>query len=184
MKPLVQNPWDRRPDETSKAYAAFCAYLELGPERSIERAFRDRNGTERAQKTQGAWWRRWSSRHDWVERARAFDDHEWNQRLEARQTAIEQSRQLLVDGAMDAARSLLDIAIGKAEGKPQQVTALRALLDRIGLVEVKESRITGTDGGAIEITPARSTEVLLDIEGMPPELLRQILDWLPEDEDE
>ncbi len=36
--------WTRRPGETSTAYAAFCAYRDLGPSRSLAEAYRQRTG--------------------------------------------------------------------------------------------------------------------------------------------
>lgn len=61
-------PWDRRDDETSPAWEAFCVYRDMGGKRS----------TGKTQQTLGKSKRMidaWSSRHDWVERCRAFDRH-------------------------------------------------------------------------------------------------------------
>ena len=37
-------PWDRRSTETTKAYAAFLAYIALGARRSIREALRQNSG--------------------------------------------------------------------------------------------------------------------------------------------
>lgn len=60
------DPWDRQPGETSKAYEAFRAYLELGPTRTIDRA------AEGLDKTRHIL-RKWSASHGWVPRSRAWD---------------------------------------------------------------------------------------------------------------
>lgn len=59
-------PWERLPDESAPAWAAFVEYRELGPERSTEAV---------ARKVAKSWQliRRWCARHDWVARTAAYD---------------------------------------------------------------------------------------------------------------
>ncbi len=59
--------WDRQRYESSKAFAAFSSYLDLGPSRSSERVAKE-YGKSRALI------QRWCTRYHWVERARAYDD--------------------------------------------------------------------------------------------------------------
>ena len=77
-------PWERREDETPKAYAAFCVYRDLGPaRRSIDAAYRaskaqvGENGGESGAtgKRAPSHWEKWSSDFDWVKRAEAYDSH-------------------------------------------------------------------------------------------------------------
>lgn len=68
MLTAKKTPWGRLPKETTPAYEAFRAYLEMGPERSLELVARDFAKTTRLMKY-------WSSTHKWVERAAAWDDH-------------------------------------------------------------------------------------------------------------
>lgn len=60
------DPWDRQPGETSKAYAAFQVYLDLGADRSLRR-------TAEALSRSEALLKGWSSKHGWPDRARAWD---------------------------------------------------------------------------------------------------------------
>ena len=75
-----RHPWDRRPDETPRAYEVFRAYLKLGRKRSIVAAAVEIYGPERGRKK--AKWeppshvRAWSSRFEWVARAAAYDKHQ------------------------------------------------------------------------------------------------------------
>jgi hypothetical protein len=58
--------------ESEKAYQAFIAYRNLGPDRTVAEA------AGVAQKGQGYvrhWWLHWASRYLWVARADAWDDH-------------------------------------------------------------------------------------------------------------
>ncbi len=63
--------WERQNNEKSKAYAAFCVYRDLGPDRSLEKT------REILGKSAGytRWMHTWSSKYDWVARAQAYDDY-------------------------------------------------------------------------------------------------------------
>ena len=56
-------PWERRPDESAAAYAAFLTYRDLGPERSLVAAARQAG-------KHACLLRRWSQRSGWVERVK------------------------------------------------------------------------------------------------------------------
>lgn len=64
---LVGKPWEIQEEETPKAFAAFCAYRDMGHQRSIGGA----SGKASAPRA----WREWSVRHRWVERVAAYDEH-------------------------------------------------------------------------------------------------------------
>ncbi len=68
------NPWDRRQEETTRAFEAFQVYLELGPRRSI-RAVANRGQEPSARPFRLPTLFDWSSKHAWPERAKAYDDH-------------------------------------------------------------------------------------------------------------
>ncbi len=57
-----------QPGETSKAFAAFCAYRDMGPERSLVAVGRELGKS-------GTLLERWSDRHQWTTRAAAYDAH-------------------------------------------------------------------------------------------------------------
>lgn len=61
-------PWDPQPGESARAFQAFVAYRDLGPDRSLTKAgeMLGKNTTTIGQ---------WSSKFGWVERARAWDGH-------------------------------------------------------------------------------------------------------------
>lgn len=65
-------PWLRQPDETSKAFAAFCVFRDLGEKRTVTDAYRQSTGRRSASQPPGHW-RAWAKRHRWAERAAAFD---------------------------------------------------------------------------------------------------------------
>lgn len=70
--PAIIEPWEKQPRESSKAFYAFAIYRDLGAPRShakVERILRE-SGTAGPSMV-----RAWSTRHDWVRRAEAYDAH-------------------------------------------------------------------------------------------------------------
>lgn len=67
----MAKPWDKRSDETPKAFAAFAVYRDMGTSRSLERVRQD------VGKSPGSirQLERYSSAHAWVARAEAYDAH-------------------------------------------------------------------------------------------------------------
>ena len=76
-------PWERRDNETSKAYEAFSIYRDMGPDRSLGKV------AEKLQKSETLMGR-WSSAYDWVKRAALWDDEQ--DRIEREQAQKEQSK--------------------------------------------------------------------------------------------
>jgi len=75
--------WERQKNESSKAYAAFCVYRDLGPERSLEKV-RQNLDKPRTRK----WLGEWSVKYNWVERAQAYDDYIERKKREEKENAI------------------------------------------------------------------------------------------------
>ena len=67
--------WTRSDDETAKAYAAFCAYRDLGSSRSLDAAFAQAKGCQKGVKRVSGFWQRWSRDNHWINRAEAYDAH-------------------------------------------------------------------------------------------------------------
>ena len=65
--PEPEHPWLRHPDETARAYAAFCYYRDLGAARSQTKVGQKWGGLRSLID-------RWSRGHAWVLRARLWDD--------------------------------------------------------------------------------------------------------------
>lgn len=70
MSDEEKQPWDRLTDESSKAYAHFCLYRDMGLSRSL-RAVENVDGCTSGYRQLG----RWSSKWRWVERCQDYDDH-------------------------------------------------------------------------------------------------------------
>jgi len=79
---MPEHPWARQAGETAKAFDAFELFRRLGPNRTVQAAWdqywdrpgnRRKAGGKQAGQAQG-YFRAWSSRHHWHERAVAWDD--------------------------------------------------------------------------------------------------------------
>ena len=65
-KVVTVDPWERQPEETAKAFEAFCVYRDLGPDRSIAKTGK-KMGKSRVTLEN------WSSKNEWVKRCAAWD---------------------------------------------------------------------------------------------------------------
>jgi len=80
-------PWEKLSNETTKAYAAFCIYRDLGSERRIDKVLAVTGKRNRSSLI------KWSSKYNWVERVQAYDQYlEELKRKEQEQAIIEMSR--------------------------------------------------------------------------------------------
>ena len=76
--------WERQKNESSKAYAAFCVYRDLGPERSLDKALSEAN----KKPTNRRHWSRWMEKYRWYERAQAYDDYIERKKRKEKEKAI------------------------------------------------------------------------------------------------
>ena len=99
--------WDRLEKESPKAYIAFSSYRDLGPTRSVEKAFAALNpGKKRSGRP--AEWYVWSSKFDWVERAEAFDAYADEIQRKGFETRLKQLAHDQADFAVEEFRRLVE----------------------------------------------------------------------------
>jgi hypothetical protein len=79
-------PYERQPGETAKAFAAFTCFRDLGPERSVLKAYQQKTGKKHAKQATGVW-NGWATAYNWHERAAAWDSHLDRQTREAQERA-------------------------------------------------------------------------------------------------
>lgn len=144
-------PWDRREEESSKAYEAFTIYRDMGTERSLAKVAEELSKSEQLMK-------RWSYTHGWVERASKWDDEQDRIEREIAQKeqakAIREMRKRHADLGqamlIKAARALARIP--EDEIRPGDISRLvdtASKLERISRGDVGEV-IEERDGGKAE----------------------------------
>jgi hypothetical protein len=163
--------WERLNGETPHAYSAFVVFLDLGERRTVVDAYRRFAGRARAAKTPG-YFVTWTRRHRWAERAAAWEDEQWRQRLAGRERRIERARQAAIDRAEDVVAELVDLALGERTSDNLSVR-LGALRDAARLAGLEKTAIelTGKDGAPLQVDlgawartlPAPDLEVLLGL---------------------
>ena len=65
--------WEQLEGESSKAFAAFCAFRDLGADRSIRKALETGEKDEGKRERRYFVWRNWSTQYRWRERASGYD---------------------------------------------------------------------------------------------------------------
>lgn len=150
-KENTPKPWERRENESTKAYEAFCIYRDMGTQRSLSKV------AEKLQKSETLMGR-WSGNHDWVARAAKWDDEqdrierETLQREQAK--AIRDMRKRHADIAsvmlVKAARALQRIPDDEIKpGDISRMVDVASKLERISRGDVGEV-IEERDGGKVE----------------------------------
>ena len=81
----MTKPWERQPKETAVAYAAFEKYRAMGKNRSIAKVARECSKNI-------SLLNRWSQKHGWVARVRAFDAQGEHERLDDEEEARQDMR--------------------------------------------------------------------------------------------
>lgn len=67
MSEDARSPWDRRPGESGRGYEMFRRFRDLGPLRTLVALIDEDAGIRRSTL------REWAGRHDWKDRAAAWD---------------------------------------------------------------------------------------------------------------
>lgn len=75
--------FEQQPGESSKAFAAYKSYRDLGAGRTLKMAAAAFYGAEEATESQHTQMRRWSARFDWRARVQAYEDYLEMHRLSA-----------------------------------------------------------------------------------------------------
>ena len=86
--------WERLAGESSAAFAAFCAFRDVGPERNIRKAVESVEKDEAVRAKRYRVWRNWSTQFRWRERAVEYDGYtEKLKQAEMRKTIEAQGEQ-------------------------------------------------------------------------------------------
>jgi hypothetical protein len=94
----MTDPWDRLPNERSKAYRFFCLYRDLGPTRTLEKLSHVKDSDLNRVATR-ANLKVYSRKYQWVARARSYDDYRAEkERIDNERLILEMNRRQAEDG--------------------------------------------------------------------------------------
>lgn len=99
-------PWNAQIDEKASAFRAFQTYLNLGPTRSIEKAWRMASGKE--SKTPGHF-TKWAQEYKWTERAEAWDLHAHEVVAKQNEETMRRSAVDLTQTRINAYRGMMNV---------------------------------------------------------------------------
>jgi hypothetical protein len=153
--------WEKAPNETGPAFAAFVAYRDLGVRRSIKKAvplvypeealpITEDNAKVRTMK-------KWSSANSWVARANAFDEFvEQETRLDQQESVREMRRRHATVANMAVAKAAERLrTMSPSEMSVSDATRLLDLavkVERVARGEPNEIRqVSGPDGKALSV---------------------------------
>ncbi len=156
--------FEQQPRESAKAFAAFRAYLEIGPERSLA-AVAEKLGKSKVMME------KWSRKFDWAARVAAHGAHlalvereaaeavarasgvDWAKRYDELRESEWKARCELVDLAWEVIRRwrAKPERCGSLEGLARLLDLMSTLGRRACEVATERKEITGADGGPIRI---------------------------------
>ena len=137
--------WDKLPRESSKAFAAFRLYLELGPGRTFEetfRRYRDKFGLSSRKMTSS--FRGWKDANNWRGRADAFDAEQLGELDELRTDKQREALQRIYARAGDIVDAAITVAVDDKDG-----AMLRYFLDRLAPAQPKTATFNIAADGTI-----------------------------------
>jgi len=141
---------ERLPQESPRAYRAFCIYRDLGPDRSLDQAWKRFCAASDPAKDRGSarrpgHWAAWSQKYQWVERAEGYDDFIEE---ENRSAAAERRRKL------HEARSKFQSE--EQQRIENQVRNADAVLDKMGTAPLNEVIQITKDGNKTTTTKIKA----------------------------
>lgn len=128
--------YERQPDESAKAYTAFCLYRDLPSNiRSLIRAYRSQPGFDGANATPGRWIL-WSTSYGWSERVKAYDV--------IREKEARKIKEAAHDAALDEYRERT-IQASRQQMETARAVLLKASarLDNLDINEIKPGQLAG-----------------------------------------
>jgi hypothetical protein len=171
------NPWDRLPNERSKAYYLFCRFRDLGPTRSLRKLARVQDSDSKPLASLVNL-KSYSRDYQWFARARSYDDYRAEQeRIDNEQHILEMNRRQAEDG-----RFFQHIAVESLKQiEPEKLRPTDA--DRLFNTGVKTERLArGAQTEAVNVEVSTNVKIARQIIADPQarklwtETLRRIAD--------
>lgn len=165
-------PWDRRPEETEKAWLAFKLYRDMGPGRSLARAYHayrieagNVSGDDPALEAAAGYFNEWSTGNAWVKRVQAYDAWQTAEAERKHRAVLEAGRELIANRYVHLiALQLANVEMRLVDGKLTQNTnmALKDLFDRLGGAPTQRVQLDHELNASVDATPAEVKHTFMD----------------------
>ncbi len=171
--------YERQDGETGPAWAAFQAYRDAGPSRSVAKVAGKLGKSSTLLS-------RWSSRHDWVARAAAYDvdaDREWR----AQQAA---ARRDMAHRHAHVAAKMLTLVVRRlgqldpAKLSPAELARwleVAARVEREALGAPDRVEVSGLDGGPVQVLDLTDEDRRARLRQLQAEIAKRLEAGRPED---
>ncbi len=165
--------WVRLKNETAKAFQAFCIYRDMGIERSIEKVSKELGKSM-------VLIERWSSRYNWGERAKAYDDYIEELKRKQNEKEILEMTKRHIKIALGMQAKIVERLKSLDVEKLSPMTLVKWLetsinIERLSRGVETENKKTTVEG-KIEIIPDDKKEVLQDIFKKTVEELKEVVE--------
>jgi len=176
MRNEEKHEWDRQSGESSKAYAHFCLYRDMGVSRSLRQMANVPGCTAVVRQLN-----RWSSRWKWVERCQEYEDHlEYQDRLQQEKERREMRKRhakmaiLAQNIAVEGLKNLLTKVQGGEQGvAPADLTRLLEVgvkVERLSRGEPTDSHeVSGPSGGPVKLDLGETLKRIDEVYGLKSE---------------
>ena len=158
------NPWEKQVGENSKPYAAFCAYRDMGANRSFAKIvpvlYGELENVKSTVKIRQI--SKWSVKHTWVKRAEAYDVYlETTERLE-NEKAIKKMAKEHAEAAVITRSKAMDRIDQIGENELNELTPKEAL-EYLRISAELERKSRGAPDQIIESTGVTTVQIIDNI---------------------
>ena len=178
-------PYDRQPSETDKSWAAFCAYRDMGRERSLEKYCQ--NPANNRPPSYITTLKLWSSKYAWLKRCSVFDGEELeresielqklrlSRRLQMEKQAWERRDKLIKKADTIARVPLLKPEVSEDGTQIFMPTDKWSIKDAISFYEYADKLgIFATGGEKPKMDELQAVQLLADLGVLPQEAIAAI----------
>ena len=146
------DPWEKQEHETSKAYTAFCAYRDMGTNRSLTNIVQIVHGDIPVgkRKAKRGRFEIWSSKYGWVARVEAYDVYLESKLRRDNELAIEKMARRHTEASMMAVDKAVDRIKLIGEKNTEELTPKEAL-EYLKVAAELERRSRGAPDQIVEL---------------------------------
>lgn len=131
--------WDQLPEEPAHVYDKFLVYLQLGPDRTLQKAkdaiYGEQVGSVKTLQS-------YSRKYSWINRAEAWDRHVMRQRSQKIQGVVENIQDELAEKHRPVAKRLAQAAAGEIKITRDELNAIRTYMDQFNVQKSIEASQT------------------------------------------